>query len=167
METYCIYYSVQLTSLNKKGKSTDTVFSHAELLRNTPPSLDTSRTVERGDVCFSLYQKGRGTDTVLVQVQSSGLRINSFNISDLRKTLSSRKYLSPSRKRTATFSSRIKGRGTDPVIAVFTQCFQSWRYTTETESPSCQTTSPDEKSSNKGTCGAGEAPLLNLHYQIR
>ena len=68
-------------------------------------NLATSLTVERGDVYFSLYQKGRGTDTVLSPVQSLGLRINSFNISNLRKTLSSRKYLSPSRKRTATFSS--------------------------------------------------------------
>ena len=32
-----------------------------------------------------------------------------------------------------------------PVIAVFTQCFQSWRYTTETESTNCETTSPDRK----------------------
>ena len=41
------------------------------------------------------------------------LRIKSFNIIDLRKTLSFRKHLSPSRKRTATFSSRKTGRGTD------------------------------------------------------
>jgi len=46
--------------------------------------------MERVDVYFSLYQKGWGTDTVLSQVESLGLRIKSFNISDLRKTLSSR-----------------------------------------------------------------------------
>ena len=95
VETYCIYYSAQLTSLNKKRQSTDTVFSHAELLRNIPPSLDkldTSRTVERGDVYFSLYQKGRGTDTCsLVTGAVLALRTKSLNISDLRKTLSSRK----------------------------------------------------------------------------
>ena len=32
-----------------------------------------------------------------------------------------------------------------PVIAVFTQYFQSWRYTTETESANCETTFPDGK----------------------
>ena len=182
VETYCKYYSVQLTSLNKKGKRrtqssrgvtlllTLTVSYHMCyehvldyimiicLLQNLPTltyvrprtirlpmcgrsgnvlyilfcvvdfspqkkgetktrssrtqsysgipllhfdKLDTSRTVERGDVYFPLYQKGRGTDTVLVlsQVQCLDLRIKSFNIGDLRKTLSSRKYLSPSRKR--------------------------------------------------------------------
>ena len=127
---------------------------------------------------FSLYQKGRGTDTVLSQVQSLGLRIkriksfdisdvrktlssrivklpfskqslglriNSFNISNLRKTLSSRKYLSPSRKTYCNVLLQKMGRGTDTVIAVFTQCFQSWPYTTETESTNCGTTSPDGK----------------------
>ena len=85
-------YSVQLTSLNKKGRNTDKVFSHAtpEHHRLHFDKLDPSRTVERGDVYFSLYQKGRGTDTVLSQVQSLGLRTKTFNISDLRKTLSIR-----------------------------------------------------------------------------
>ena len=63
-----------------------------------------------------------------------------------------------------------EGRGTDPVIAVFTQCIQSWRRRTEAESANCETTSPDGKllkHPTKGTCGAGDTPLLKLHYQIR
>ena len=131
----------------KKGEARiHTVFSHAELLWNTPAfTLITSGTVERGDVYFCLYQKGRGTYTVLLLVQSLGLRIKSFNVSDLRKTLSSWKYLSPSRKRNCNVLLQKKGRGTDAGIAVFLQCFQSWRYTTETKSSNCQTTSPDGK----------------------
>ena len=177
VETYCIYYSVQLTSLNKKGRNTDTVFSYAELLRNTRlhfDKLDTSRTVERGDVYFSLHQKGRGTDTVLSQVQSLGLRTKSLNISDLRKTLSFRKYLSSSRKRTATYCNVLlqkngawHGPSDSGLHATLSKLAAihdrnwvyklwnnfSWRETSE--------------ASNKGTCGAGETPLLKLHYQIR
>ena len=53
VETYCKYYSVQLTSLNKKGRSTDTVFSYVSY-SGTPrlhfDKRDPPRTVERGDV---------------------------------------------------------------------------------------------------------------------
>ena len=59
--------------------------------------LDISGTVECGDMYFFLYQKRQRTGTVLLQVQFLGLRIKSLNISDHRKTLSSRKYFSPSR----------------------------------------------------------------------
>ena len=38
-----------------------------------------------------------------------------------------------------------KGAWHGPVIAVFKQCFQSWRYTTETESTNCETAFPDGK----------------------
>ena len=117
---------------------------------------------------------GGGTDTVLSQVQSLGLRIKSFNNIDLQKTLSFRKCLSPSRKRTATFSSRKNEAWHGPVIAVFTKCFQNWRYTTETESTNCETTSPDGKLVKHPTKklavrggGGGGTLLLKLHYQIR
>ena len=100
-------------------------------------------------VLFSL-PKGAGHGHSLSQVQPLGLRIKSFNISDLRKTLSSR-ILNLRRKRTATFWSRKKGRGTNPVIAVFSQCFQSWRRRRETESTNRGTTSPDGKLLNHPT----------------
>ena len=162
VETYCIYIYIILRSWllsTKKGKA-ETQSSRTQSYSGIPllhfDNLDTSRTVERGDVYFSLYKKGRGTDTVLSQVQSLGLQIKSFNIIDFWKTLSFRKYLSPSRKRTATFS-RKEGHGTDAVIAVFLQCFQSWRYTTETES-NCGTTS-DGKHPTKELAVRGK-----LHY---
>ena len=76
----------------KKGRNTD---PHSLFVRRATPeypafTLIISRTMERGDAYSSLYQKGRDTDTVLSQMQSLGLRIKSFNMSDLRKTLSSR-----------------------------------------------------------------------------
>ena len=52
-----------------------------------------------------------------------------------------------------------------PVIAVFTQCFQS-----DTPQKLSQQTVKQlllTGNANKGTCGAGETPLLKLHYQIR
>ena len=90
-------------SPQKRAKHGSTQSSRTQSYSGIPrlhfDNLDTSGTVERGDVNFSLYQKGRGTNTVLLLVQSLGLRIKSLNIGNLRKTLSSRKYLSPSRKR--------------------------------------------------------------------
>ena len=101
-------------------------------------------------------------------MQSLGLRIKSFNISDLWKTLSSQIF-NLRRKRTATFWSRKKGAWHEPsgngLLAVLSKLAtqernwvnkpwnNSWRETSEP--------------SNKGTCGAEETPLLKLHYQIR
>ena len=90
VETYCIYLFRAVNFPRQKRVK----HGHSLLVRRATSeypafTLITSRTVERGDVYFSLYQKERGTDTVLSQVQFLGLRIKSFNISDLRKTLSS------------------------------------------------------------------------------
>ena len=97
VETYCIYYSLQLTSLNKK---------RAKLLarRATPehPAFTFINLIlpAQWNVLFSL-PKGAGHGTVLSQVQFLGQRIKILIISDLRKGMSSRKYLSPSRKRSS------------------------------------------------------------------
>ena len=63
---------------------------------------------ERGNVYFSLHQKGRDTDTILLQQQSSG-SVKSLNISDLRKTLNSRIVKIPfSKQKTYSIFSRKK-----------------------------------------------------------
>ena len=115
-------YSVQLTSLNKKGRNTDTQSSRTQSYSGIPrlhfDNLATSPTVERGNVYFSLYQKGRGTDTVLSQVQSLGLRTKTFNISDLRKTLSTQITSLQAESVLQRSPLEKKGRGTDPAIAV-------------------------------------------------
>ena len=85
---------------------------------------------------FSPYQKGRGTDTVLSRVQSLGLRTKTFNISDLRKTLSTQITSLQAESVLQRSPLEKKGRGTDPAIAVFKQC---WRRRTETESANCET----------------------------
>ena len=134
--------------------------------------LDTSRTVECGDVYFSLYQKGRGTDTILSQVQSLGLRIKSFNISNLQKTLSTRIVKSALSKQKAYCNVLLKknrtwhGPSDSGLLTVLSKLAIhnrnrvcklsnnfSWRETSE--------------ASNKGTCSMGETPLLKLNYQIR
>ena len=56
-----------------------------------------------------------------------------------------------SKKKTYCNDLQKKGARHGPVIAVFTQCFQSWRYTTETESTNYETTSPDGKLVNHPT----------------
>ena len=91
-------------------------------------------------------------DTVLSQVQSLGLRIKSFNISDLRKTLSFESTFLQA-ENVLQRSPPEKGAWHGAVIAVFLQWFQSWRrYTTETESANCEKkTSPDGKLLNHPT----------------
>ena len=160
-------------SPQKRAKHGHSLLARRATLEYPAFTLITSGTVERGDVFFSLYQKGRGTDTVLSQVQSLGLRTKSLNISDLRKTLSFRKYLSSSRKRTATYCNVLlqkngawHGPSDSGLHAMLSKLAIhhrnwvnklsnnfSWRETCE--------------ASNKGTCGAGETPLLKLHYQTR
>ena len=82
--------------------------------------------MERGDVYFSLYQKGRGTDTVLSQVQSLGLRTKTFNISDLRKTLSTQITSLQAESVLQRSPLEKKGRGTDPAIAVSSRKKGAW-----------------------------------------
>ena len=151
VETYCIYYSVQLTSLNKK---------RAKLLarRATPehPAF-TLITSAQWNVLFSLPE-GAGHGTVLSQVQFLGQRIKILIISDLRKGMSSRKYLSPSRKRSSPEKRAWHGPSDSRLHAVLSKLAihnrnwvcklwnNSWRETSE---------------------AAGETPLLKLHYQIR
>ena len=89
-----------------------------------------------------------------------------------QKTLGSRivKITLQADNKLQCLSLQKKGRGTDPVVAVFTQCFQSWRCRTEAESSNCKTISPDVKRLKHSTHAqefAGETSLLKLHYQIR
>jgi len=173
VETYCIYLFCAVNfSQQKRAKH-----RHSLLVRRATPEYPAFTLINlillaqwNVETCKYFYQKGRGTDTVLSQVQSLGLRIKSFNISDLRKTLSSRKYLSPSRKCTATFSSRKNGAWHGPsdsgLLAMLSKVaihHRNWVNKQWNNFSWRETCEP----SNKGTCGAGETPLLKLHYQIR
>ena len=83
-ETHCKYYSVQLTSLNKKGRSTDTVFTTNSELRITSFHFDKILFVqfkERGNVLLRSTKRGRGTDRILLRQQFLG----TLNISNLRR----------------------------------------------------------------------------------
>ena len=94
VETYCIYLFCAVDfSQQKRAKHGQSLLAR----RATPehPSFTLINLILlvqwNVETCtFSLYQKGRGTDTVLSRVQSLGLRTKTFNISDLRKTLSIR-----------------------------------------------------------------------------
>ena len=140
VETYCKYYSVQLTFLNKKGeaRTQSCTRSYSGIPRLHFDNLDTWRRV-----LFSL-PKGAGHGHSLV----TGVVFRPAN-QELQYYQSSEdaefsKVPFSKQKTYCNVLLQKTGRGTDPVIAVFTQCFQSWRYTTETESTNCETT-PDGK----------------------
>ena len=81
-ETYCkYYYSVQLTSLNKRGRSTNSLHDKLRtpaftLIKYFSPSFK-----ERGNVLLCSTKRGRGTDRILLRQQFLG----SLKISNLRR----------------------------------------------------------------------------------
>ena len=148
VETYCKYYSVQLTSLNNKGEArtqSSRTRSYSGIPRLHFDNLDTSRTNWNVQTCTFPLPKGAGhghslgTGAVFRPANQELQYYRSSEDAEFSKV----PFSNPK-----TYSNVLlqkNGAWHGPMIAVFTQCFQSWRYTTETESSNCQTTSPDRK----------------------
>ena len=131
-------------------------------------NCETIQFKEHRNVVLHSTKRGRGTNRILLRQQSLG----SLDISNLRRrrrVLELSKQLCPSRNKPKCLSLQKKGAWHGPrdsrLHALLSKLAIHDRNRVLQAVKKLLT--GISEASNKGICGAGETPLLKLHYQIR